>query len=161
MPPDICIHVLDQTSVARVMITACGIGWPYTIPYSWHHLAHHAEIHGEIHQAVLMSADSTCHINRPAAYYLNSIQSQTLHKVTKSLALWTRSQTGYIAKVMSDNNISPTKPLAFVLGYSKKPHATMLICMVSGCRSVTMTIYNLDHLHSLPNTSSKQFLWSG
>jgi len=85
MPPDMCIHVLDQTSVARGMITACGVGWLYTIPYSWHHLAHHAEIHGEIHQAVLMSADSTCHINRPAAYYFNSIQSQPLCKESQNL----------------------------------------------------------------------------
>jgi len=61
MPPDMRIHVLDQTSVARGMITACGVGLPYTIPYSWHHLAHHAEIHGEIHQVVLVSADSTSH----------------------------------------------------------------------------------------------------
>jgi hypothetical protein len=156
-----CIHVLDQTSVARGMITAHGVGLPYTILYSWHHLVHHAEIHGKIHQAVLMSADSTCHIKRPAPYYFNSVQSQALYRVTKSLALWTKSQTGYIVIVMSGNNISPTKPVAFVPGYSKKPHATMLRCMVSGCRSVTMTIYNLDHLHSLPNTSSKQFLWMG
>jgi len=26
MPPDMCIHVLDQISVARDMITACGVG---------------------------------------------------------------------------------------------------------------------------------------
>jgi hypothetical protein len=161
MSPYICIHVLDQTSVTRNMITACRVRWPYTISHTWHHLALHTGIYGKIRQAVLMSADSTHHINRPAANYFNRVQSQPLHMESQHLLH---------CGLQSNSSHCLCHDWQHYLNHIACSLCTWLLQTIT-CQNVQMLGYwlqasnhdylHLAHLHSLPNTNSKHFLLSG